>query len=124
MLRDEDHVYLVLEYNGKCNLQEFLDKHPHMSVGAQVDSQKQKKRRLFLRVSRALQFCHSKGILHKDIKMQNVMVRPNLSVKIIDFGYSEVLPRRGDRALKFCGTPYYMPPEFIRNEHFEGECRA
>jgi serine/threonine protein kinase len=53
--------------------------------------------------------------------MENIMVRPDKSVKLIDFGYSEILPRPSNKIVKFCGTPYYMPPEFIMNKYFNGK---
>ena len=52
--------------------------------------------------------------------MENIMIRPDKSIKLIDFGYGEILPRKPNTKLKFCGTPYYMPPEFIKNNYFNG----
>ena len=52
--------------------------------------------------------------------MENIMVRPDMSIRLIDFGYSEILPRNHYKMIKFCGTPYYMPPEFIKNVYFNG----
>lgn len=60
-----------------------------------------------------MQYCHSRGVLHKDIKMENVIVGSDLSVRLIDFGYSEVVSEQSNPTTRFCGTPYYFPPEFI-----------
>lgn len=73
-----------------------------------------------MRVCKAVFYCHSQGVIHKDIKMENIMIRPDGSVKLIDFGYAELLPRAHSAPVKFCGTPYYMPPEFILNQYFNG----
>ena len=48
------------------------------------------------------------------------MIDPYKSVKLIDFGYSEILPRDKPSEIKLCGTPYYIPPEFIKGLPFNG----
>ena len=57
----------------------------------------------------ALQYCHSKCVSHRDIKLENVMLDSHGNVKIIDFGFSTCIPN--DKKIKiFCGTPSYMAP--------------
>ena len=48
------------------------------------------------------------------------MIIPVNSVKLIDFGYSEILPRDPKKVTRLHGTPYYMPPEFLKNEYSNG----
>ena len=48
------------------------------------------------------------------------MITPDKKVKLIDFGYSEILPRVQVDEIQFCGTPYYIPPEFIKSAYFKG----
>lgn len=67
-----------------------------------------------------MQFCHSQGVLHKDLKLENVMVSADLSVSLVDFGYSELIPRPRGKAPRYCGTPCYVPPEFIKKERCHG----
>lgn len=48
------------------------------------------------------------------------MIRSDGSIKLIDFGYSlNVFHRKGSPS-KFCGTPYYIPPEYLRKENILG----
>jgi serine/threonine protein kinase len=48
------------------------------------------------------------------------MVKSDLEVKLVDFGYSEVIPRPKGKQTKYCGTPFYVPPEFIKQEPSRG----
>ena len=72
-------------------------------------------RRIFKQVILSLQYCHSKCVAHRDIKLENVMIDTrsgNIEVKIIDFGFSTCIPN--DKKIKiFCGTPSYMAPEIV-----------
>jgi serine/threonine-protein kinase len=69
--------------------------------------------RIMIEVCRAVEFAHSQGLLHRDIKPSNIMVEPNGSVRLTDFGLvkdiepSESLTRTG----AVMGTPNYMSPE-------------
>ena len=79
------------------------------------------KRTIVYNLAKCILFCHKNGILHKDLKLENIMVKDNLSVTLVDFGYSEVIPRPKGIGVKFCGTPFYVPPEFIKKDKVHGE---
>ena len=53
---------------------------------------------------------HSKNILHRDIKTQNMFLKKNV-IKLGDFGISKALGTHNNFAKTFLGTPYYMSPE-------------
>lgn len=60
-------------------------------------------------------------IVHQDIKLENVIVSERMQFKLIDFGYSKKMKRRGDFMKSFCGTPYYMSPEIASKEIYNGK---
>ena len=61
----------------------------------------------------ALAYAHAKTIIHRDIKMENVMVTTFWQVKLMDFGLAKALNENPDRSLFIIGTPFYMSPEQI-----------
>ena len=77
--------------------------------------------RIGLQVTAALAATHSRGIVHRDIKPDNVMIRPDGYVKVLDFGLMKLMPT-GDVDLdethtepgRLLGTPHYMSPEQAR----------
>ncbi|KAF9344806.1 hypothetical protein BGX26_003900, partial [Mortierella sp. AD094] len=67
-------------------------------------------RNIFQQVCEAIQYLHSKDIVHRDIKSENIMLTNDLKVKLIDFG----LARHSNTPnvlSTYCGTPFYMAPE-------------
>jgi len=67
---------------------------------------------LFIELAEAFQAAHDAGVIHRDIKPQNLLLTPNGEPRIVDFGLANLtdaqdLARTGD----FLGTPYYMSPE-------------
>ena len=61
---------------------------------------------------------HSKNILHRDLKSQNLFLISDGTIKIGDFGISKELPTRDSLAKTSCGTPYFMPPEVCKGEAY------
>ena len=59
-----------------------------------------------------ISYCHSSNIIHRDIKLENILLDSSNNVKIIDFGFATV-NTPGSKSRLFCGTPSYMAPEIV-----------
>jgi tRNA A-37 threonylcarbamoyl transferase component Bud32 len=99
----DEHAWLVMEYFAAGDLR------ARMRAGLSV------RRALYnsISIARALQAIHAAGVLHRDLKPGNVMLRNDGSIALIDFGLSKdaALARDDtDRGMIF-GTPHYMSPE-------------
>lgn len=68
---------------------------------------------VFFQILQAIDFAHSRGIIHRDMKLQNLVVNDKFQVKVIDFGFS-VKVLDGKKLSVFCGTPSYMSPELVK----------
>lgn len=70
---------------------------------------------IFKQIVEGLQFIHSQSIVHRDIKLDNILIDLNNTIKICDFGVSKLI-RKGDVMQDQCGTPAYIAPEILRNQ--------
>jgi serine/threonine protein kinase len=68
-------------------------------------------------VLRALEYCHKRSQIHRDIKSDNVLVSKRGEVKIGDFGSAADISESGKRQTEI-GTPYWMAPEVIMGEPY------
>ena len=99
-----DIKYIVMEYLDGITLREYLDNKG--AIGW-------KEACIYtLQILRALEHAHSKGIVHRDIKPQNVILMRNGDIKVTDFGIAKLpnaeVQEKGEKAI---GTVYYISPE-------------
>ncbi|KAG5405877.1 hypothetical protein IGI04_011996 [Brassica rapa subsp. trilocularis] len=79
-------------------------------------------RKMFQQLIDGISYCHSKGVFHRDLKLENVLLDTNGHIKITDFGLS-ALPQhfRDDGLLHTtCGSPNYVAPEVLANRGYDG----
>ena len=72
---------------------------------------------IFRQICEGLAAAHDKGVLHRDLKPQNIMVDEETHAYIMDFGLAKVVDRSGiTRTGEFMGSPAYMSPEQVKGE--------
>jgi serine/threonine protein kinase len=108
-------IYIIMDFVGGGSLHHFLKKRP----GRRLDDQVAK--RIIFQVAQGIKYLHDRHIVHRDIKLENLLLDDNNTVKIIDFGFSTIVPP-GKRLKIFCGTPSYMAPEIVARKEYTGFC--
>ena len=112
IFEDEDMIYIIQEYIPHT-LKEFILSINTISYSIVCD--------IFSQLISSLMFLHSNGIVHRDIKIENVLIKKinnnQYQSKIIDFGISRVLSKNESLQAKY-GTFENLPPEIIKNEEY------
>ncbi len=105
-------TYLVMELVEGRELQRCFDQGEAFSLGAAV--------RLMGELLDALGFSHQQGVVHRDVKPENIFITQAGAVKLGDFGIARIESTQKTRAGVAMGTPSHMAPEQIRGEAADG----
>uniref|UniRef100_A0AAY5EIC2 Serine/threonine-protein kinase PLK3 n=1 Tax=Electrophorus electricus TaxID=8005 RepID=A0AAY5EIC2_ELEEL len=105
---DQDNIYIFLELCSRKSLAHIW-KARHTLTDPEV--------RYYLRqIISGLKYLHSKGILHRDLKLGNFFVNENMELRLGDFGLAAKLETVEQRKKTICGTPNYLAPEVLNRQ--------
>jgi len=101
--------FVSMEYVAGTSLRQLLWQSGRLELAPGIQIAKQ--------ICRGLQAVHAVGIVHGDLKPDNIIVMPNGVVKLMDFGVAR--PRQATGAMETLGTPHYMSPEHARGAELD-----
>ncbi|XP_011068031.1 PREDICTED: serine/threonine-protein kinase MARK2-like isoform X3 [Acromyrmex echinatior] len=111
VIETEKTLYLVMEYASGGEVFDYLVLHGRMK--------EKEARAKFRQIVSAVQYCHQKKIIHRDLKAENLLLDSEMNIKIADFGFSnEFTP--GNKLDTFCGSPPYAAPELFQGKKYDG----
>lgn len=111
VIETEKTLYLVMEYASGGEVFDYLVAHGRMK--------EKEARAKFRQIVSAVQYCHQKGIVHRDLKAENLLLDADLNIKIADFGFSNEFTL-GNKLDTFCGSPPYAAPELFQGKKYDG----
>lgn len=104
--QDERFLYLFMEYASGGDLFSYVQRHGCLEEA--------KARTFFKQIIEALSHCHDRNIAHHDVKLENMLLAADKSVRLSDFGLSQRMLGEGVNAINaFSGSPLYMAPEIF-----------
>ena len=112
VFNDEDYMLIIMEYINGGNLFSFVKKRRKLSEKIA--------KFLFRQIILGIKYIHSQNIVHRDIKLENIIIDFNNTVKICDFGIGKVLRSNEELLYDKCGTPMYMAPEIVLSSKKNG----
>ena len=104
---DDDNMhYIVMEYVEGITLNKYINKKGHLSNEETIE--------IALQIANGIRAAHNRGIIHRDIKPQNIVINSRNEVKITDFGIARAITST-TKNISVIGTVHYISPEQVRN---------
>ncbi|EHL03151.1 putative protein kinase kin1 [Glarea lozoyensis 74030] len=111
VVRTTYHWYMLFEYVNGGQMLDYIISHGRL---------KEKQARKFSRqIASALDYCHRNSIVHRDLKIENILISKTGDIKIIDFGLSNLFAPRS-HLKTFCGSLYFAAPELLQAKAYTG----
>ena len=108
----EKYYLIIMEYINGGNLFSFVKKRRKLN--------EKLAKFLFIQIINGIKYLHSKNIVHRDIKLENILIDVNNNIKICDFGISKILTKKEEKCYDQCGTLMYMAPEILLSNKEKG----
>ncbi len=107
----ENLQYIVMEYVEGITLKEYIERQKVLDI--------REAEHFVIQILRALQHAHDKGIIHRDIKPQNIILLPNANIKVTDFGIARFnhMEARNVNESSAIGSVHYVSPEQAKGEY-------
>ncbi|XP_003697528.1 testis-specific serine/threonine-protein kinase 3 isoform X1 [Apis florea] len=103
-------VYIIMEYAQCGSLLDIIRRDTFIDEF--------RSRRWFRQLLEAIDYCHGRGVVHRDIKCENLLMDQNFNIKLSDFGFArgQMKPKNGTNPLSetFCGSYAYASPEILK----------
>uniref|UniRef100_A0A8D1AXX7 non-specific serine/threonine protein kinase n=1 Tax=Sus scrofa TaxID=9823 RepID=A0A8D1AXX7_PIG len=111
VIETDKTLYLIMEYASGGEVFDYLVAHGRMK--------EKEARAKFRQIVSAVQYCHQKRIVHRDLKAENLLLDADMNIKIADFGFSNEFAL-GGKLDTFCGSPPYAAPELFQGKKYDG----
>ncbi|KZW01457.1 Pkinase-domain-containing protein [Exidia glandulosa HHB12029] len=106
-----NNYFMVSEYVNGGQLLDYIISHGRL---------RERVARKFARqISSALEYCHRNNVVHRDLKIENILISANGSIKLIDFGLSNLFNPAAHLST-FCGSLYFAAPELLNAKVYTG----
>nr|CAB3264473.1 NUAK family SNF1-like kinase 1 [Phallusia mammillata] len=111
VFENQDKIVIVMEYASGGELYNYLERKRGICD--------KEAKYFFKQIVSAVQYCHKIGIVHRDLKLENILLGKNHQIKIADFGLANLFTNDG-LLHTFCGSPLYASPEIVNGVPYIG----
>ena len=105
--KDNENAYFILEYQPNKTLSDLINNRYSLT---EIEV-----KHYCYELLLAMEYLHNRNIIHRDIKLSNVLLSDKMEVKLCDFGLA--IENRGENNKTICGTPNYIAPEILNHKN-------
>ena len=111
-IETEKYILLIMENVLGGDLLTFIKKRNKL--------QEKTAKFIFKQLLQSIKYIHSKNIVHRDIKLDNILIDLNNNIKLCDFGVGKCITNNNEILSEQCGTPAYIAPEVVSGDGYSG----
>ncbi|XP_029012880.1 NUAK family SNF1-like kinase 1 [Betta splendens] len=111
VFESRDKIVIVMEFASRGELYDYIQERRRLP--------EPEARSIFRQITSAVHYCHKNGVVHRDLKLENILLDQDLNVKLADFGLSNHF-QRGSLLQTYCGSPLYAAPEIVKGLPYLG----
>ena len=111
VMETESMIYIVTEYAANGEIFDHLVRNGRMTEGEAC--------RVFTQILSAVKYCHTHGVVHRDLKAENLLLDSDNNIKLADFGFSNFYSPN-ELLSTWCGSPPYAAPELFEGKQYVG----
>ncbi|XP_062314411.1 NUAK family SNF1-like kinase 1 [Osmerus eperlanus] len=111
VFESRDKIVIVMEYASRGELYDYVHERRRLPETEARD--------VFRQITSAVHYCHKNGVVHRDLKLENILLDQEMNVKLADFGLSNNF-QKNSLLQTYCGSPLYASPEIVRGLPYVG----
>lgn len=113
ILETERSMYIVMQEAEKGDLLDYINAN-HRKI-PENDA-----KGFFKEILEAVEHCHTKNIVHRDLKCENILFDKDMVVKLSDFGFARTINPEANQLKTHCGSLAYAAPEIVKGKDYDG----
>lgn len=108
----DGEIYLIMDFANGGELIDYIASHKRLG--------EKEGRKFFRQLISAIDHCHRAGVVHRDLKLENILLTTDKNLLLSDFGLGRSITSDMQYLSTFCGTPLYAGPELVSGVIYNG----